>query len=146
MMSKELSIIIVTFKSEGKIFDCLNSIPKDIDVLVVENSNNTSFKSSVENKYQNVKCILLGENKGYSVANNIGLNNVKKKYALVLNPDTILSKNAIDNFFITANRYDDFWLIGPANDQKLAKDFKDGDVTEVDNLKGFAIFFNKIID
>ena len=58
---------------------------------------------------------LTGENKGYSVANNIGLKSkVKTKYALVLNPDTILDKNAIKNFLNTAKKNNEFWLIGPA--------------------------------
>jgi GT2 family glycosyltransferase len=43
----------------------------------------------------------------------LDLKKVKTKYALVLNPDTILEKEAIKNFFITAKKIKDFWLIGP---------------------------------
>ena len=142
MQLKELSIIIVTFKSEKKIFDCLNSIPNLVKVKIIENSNNKSFKESIESNYQNVECILTGENKGYSVANNIGLKKINTKYALVLNPDTILDKDAIKNFFITAKNYKDFWLIGSANDQDRNICLKDDKTLEVDNLKGHAIFFN----
>jgi N-acetylglucosaminyl-diphospho-decaprenol L-rhamnosyltransferase len=142
MKPKDLSIVIVTFKSESKIFNCLNSIPSDHDVIVVENSNNLNFKSDIEKKYVNVKCFLTGTNKGYAIANNIGLKNVKTKYALVLNPDTIVEKNAIENFLITADKFKDFWLIGPANDQSVNYEFQEKEVKEVDNLKGFAIFFN----
>ena len=142
MESKELSIVIVTFKSEGKIFNCLDSIPNSINVKIIENSNNENFKRKIESKYRNVKCILTGSNKGYAVANNIGLNSADTKYALILNPDTILDKTAIDNFFITEKKLDDFWLIGPASDQQIDRDFKDSHILEVDNLKGFAIFFN----
>ena len=142
MKSKDLSIVIVTFKSESKIFNCLNSIPSNLDVIVVENSNNLNFKSEIEKKYVNVKCFLTGTNKGYATANNMGLKKVKTKYALVLNPDTIVGKNAIENFLITANKFKDFWLIGPANDQSVNYEFQEKKVKEVDNLKGFAIFFN----
>ena len=142
MKPKDLSIVIVTFKSESKIFNCLNSIPSDHDVIVVENSNNLNFKSDIEKKYVNVKCFLTGTNKGYAIANNIGLKNVKTKYALVLNPDTIVEQNAIENFLITADKFKDFWLIGPANDQSVNYEFQEKKVKEVDNLKGFAIFFN----
>ena len=142
MKPKDLSIVIVTFKSESNIFNCLNSIPSDHDVIVVENSNNLNFKSDIEKKYVNVKCFLTGTNKGYAIANNIGLKNVKTKYALVLNPDTIVEKNAIENFLITADKFKDFWLIGPANDQSVNYEFQEKKVKEVDNLKGFAIFFN----
>ena len=142
MESKELSIVIVTFKSELKIFDCLEAIPRYIKVIVVENSNNEFFKKEIESKYNNVNCILTGENKGYAAANNIGLTNVETKFALVLNPDAILQKNAVENFFKITIKNDDFWLIGPGNDQNVNLDFKNENTIEVENLKGFAIFFN----
>tara|TARA_B100000768_G_C11214645_1_gene347601 strand:+ start:72 stop:905 length:834 start_codon:yes stop_codon:yes gene_type:complete len=142
MYSKELSIVVVTFKSEGKIFNCLDSIPDNVQVIIVENSNNEKFKKQIEEKYENVKCILTGSNKGYAAANNIGLKLVKTKYALVANPDTILNENAVNNFLISANKFQDFWLIGPANDQSINSDFKENNIKEVNNLKGFAIFFN----
>ena len=53
------------------IFSCLDSIPDKIKVIVVENSNNKKFKEIIEQKYRNVKCIISGENKGYSVGNNM---------------------------------------------------------------------------
>ena len=142
MESKELTIVIVTFKSEEKILNCLKSISNEISVLVVENSNNANFKRKIESNFTNVNCILTGENKGYSTANNIGLKLVKTKYALVLNPDTILNKDAINFFLRDADLVKDFWLIGPANDQMKNLDFKENNLKEVDNLKGFAIFFN----
>ena len=142
MESKELTIVIVTFKSEEKVLNCLKSISNEISVLVVENSNNANFKRKIENNFTNVNCILTGENKGYSTANNIGLKLVKTKYALVLNPDTILNKDAINFFLRDADLVKDFWLIGPANDQMTNLEFKENNLKEVDNLKGFAIFFN----
>ena len=142
MESKELTIIIVTFKSEEKIFKCLKSISDKTPVIVVENSNNEKFKNKIENIHNNVKCILTGKNQGYSIANNIGLNLVKTKFALVLNPDTILDKEAINNFFITSTKIKDFWLVGPANDQMKNLDFNEDNLKKVNNIKGFAMFFN----
>jgi len=141
MESKDLTIVIVTFKSDEKVINCLNSISDEIPIIIVENSNNKIFKSKIESSYHNVECILSGQNNGYSIANNIGLKRVKTKYALVLNPDTILSKDAIKNFLITARENKEFWLIGPANDQIGISHFENN-LAEVKNLKGFAIFFN----
>ena len=142
MESKELTIVIVTFKSDEKIINCLKSISTNIPVIVVENSDNKDFKKKIENISTNINCILVGNNNGYSVANNIGLKFVKTKYALILNPDTILDKDAIKNFFLTKEKVKDFWLIGPANNQIVKFDIQDNNLKEVDNLKGFAIFFN----
>ena len=142
MESIDLTIIIVTFKSEKKIANCLKSIPPQIKVLIIENSNNINFKKNIENQFSNSECILMGENKGYAAANNAGLKLVKTRYALVLNPDTILDKNAVENFLISAKKNDEFWLMGPANDQKKKINFDNNGLAEVENLKGFAIFFN----
>ena len=142
MNSKELTVVIVTFKSEAKIFNCLNSIGDQANIIVVENSQNIDFKKNIEKKFSNLKCILTSKNLGYAAANNIGLKQVKTKYALVLNPDTTLDKNAIQRFLEIIKKTKDFWLMGPANHQMVELDFGNNELIEVDNLKGFAIFIN----
>ena len=142
MNTNDLSAIITTFKSEDKIFSCLDSLPKDIRIFVVENSNNEMFKKEIEKKYVNAECILLGKNEGYSKSNNIGLSKVKSKYALVLNPDTVVEENTIENFLSSASENPDFWLMGPAKDQGEKIEITKNQITEVETLKGFAIFFN----
>ncbi len=144
-MSKNLTIIINTFKSEDKIFSCLDSIDSIFKVLVIENSNNDELKKKIESLYSNVQCILTGENLGYAKGNNLGLSKVNTKYALILNPDTTLEKNTIKNFFDTAEKIKDFAIIGPAkqnefNDSELKREPKD--LFEVKDLKGFAMFLN----
>ncbi len=144
-MSKNLTIIINTFKSEDKIFSCLDSIDSIFKVLVIENSNNDELKKKIESLYSNVQCILTGKNLGYAKGNNLGLSKVNTKYALILNPDTTLEKNTIKNFFDTAEKIKDFAIIGPAkqnefNDSDLKREPKD--LFEVKDLKGFAMFLN----
>ena len=63
---QNLSIIIVTLKSEQVIDECINSIDPEIPIIIVENSNNLNFKRDCENKYKNVKCILTNKNLGIS--------------------------------------------------------------------------------
>ena len=99
MELNDVSIVIVTFKSENKIFSCLDSIPQNHDIFIIENSNDINFKNKVERINNRITCILTGENKGYSAANNIGLLQVTSKYSLVLNPDTIVEKNALNKGF-----------------------------------------------
>ena len=142
MQLNQLTVIIVTFKSEEKIFSCLNTIPKDVKVIIVENSNDQKFKKYIENKYSNVNCILVGSNKGYAIANNIGLKQVNTKFGLILNPDTTLEKNTLKNFFESAEKNPDFWLFGPGNDQSDNISLEKNSIQEVSNLKGFGIFLN----
>jgi GT2 family glycosyltransferase len=150
-----VTIIIVTFKSEKVIYKCLSSINKKYPVLIIENSNNKAFKSFIEKKFLNVKCILTGKNLGFGKANNIGLRLAKTNYVLLLNPDTVLSTNTLQVLKSSADRIKDFALLAPIilNSNKLNYGFFDNskiinmkkgtDAFEVDYIKGFAMFFNK---
>ena len=145
MSDEKITIIINTFKSEEKIYNCLDSIPNTYKVVVVENSKNSEFKNKIEEKYSNVECILTGDNLGYAKGNNLGLSTVNSKYALILNPDAKLEKNTLKNFFITASKIKDFSIIGPAKQDELNENdisSEKEDFFEVNELKGFAMFLN----
>ena len=145
MINDKITVVINTFKSEDQINRCLDSIDKEIKVIVVENSKNTQFKNLIEKKYQNVECILSGENLGYAKGNNFGLSKVKSEYALILNPDASLEKNTIQNFFKIIQKIDDFAIVGPAKQEEYLKtefENKKNQPFEVDKLKGFAMFLN----
>ena len=43
-----LTAVIVTFKSNKVIHDCIKSIPEDIKIIVVDNSNDQEFKEKIE--------------------------------------------------------------------------------------------------
>jgi GT2 family glycosyltransferase len=147
------TIIIVTFKSEKVIHQCLSSIDDNYPVIIIENSNNKNFKKEIEDKFSNVKCILTGENLGFGKANNIGLRLAKTKYVFLLNPDTVLHKDALKILRGNADRIKNFALLAPiiTNSHELNYGFfnkkknntKNSDIFEVDYIKGFAMFFNK---
>ena len=89
---QNLSIVIVTLKSEKVIYDCINSINQNVPIIVVEQSNNQKFKDELESKYKNLRCILSKSNLGMGTGNNIGIKETKTDYVLILNPDVILEK------------------------------------------------------
>ena len=145
MDNNKITIVINTFNSEDKIYSCLNSIKSDFKVIIVENSNNLEFKNDLEKKYSNVSCFLTGSNLGYAKGNNLGLSKVETKYALVLNPDTTLEDDTLDNFFQSAKKLKDFSILGPAIQEEYKENLineKKSQLFEVDSLKGFAMFLN----
>ena len=81
MSIKDITIVITSFKSDKIIRNCLNSINRQCQVILIENSNNLSFNENLEKKFSNVECILTGANIGYGSANDIGLKKVTTKYA-----------------------------------------------------------------
>ena len=90
----QTTIVIVTFKSKI-IHKCIKNLCKKFKIIVIENSNNIKFKKDIESRYINTKCILSGSNQGFARANNIGLKKVKTKFALLINPDVIISTRQI---------------------------------------------------
>ena len=145
MSYDKITIVINTFKSEDKIHRCLNSIDPSVKIIIVENSNNLSFKNEIEKKYSNVDCLLSGLNLGYAKGNNLGLSKVKSDYALILNPDAFLEKETLNRLLLTAEKFKDFSVIGPAKQNEFStfdKNKDKEDVFKASYLKGFAMFFN----
>ncbi len=121
---QNLSIIIVTFKSENVIHQCLKSIPKEVQIIIVDNSNDKSFKENIESTYGNVKCILSPVNLGMGSGNNLGIKNIKTDYVLILNPDVVLYKNTIDEIINKQNNFKSFALIAPISDEAKYPNYK----------------------
>ncbi len=141
----DLTIVIVSFKSGDILHRCIKSIDKKFPIIIIENSIDQSLKLDLEQKYPNVNCILPTENLGYSGGNNLALSKVKTDFALILNPDVVLEKNCIENFFVTANKILDFGIIAPVSVDERYNNFdpiKDLDIKEVEYVKGFAMFFH----
>ena len=146
MSIQDITVIITSFRSGTKIRNCIQSIDKQIRVILVENSNDLEFKKNIEKEFDNVECILTGANLGYGRANNIGLKIVRTKYALILNPDTTLHKDAIENFLKVTQKIREFAIIGPyiqeEKNYEEKNNFDDLTAVPVINVKGFAMFLN----
>ena len=145
MVNKDITAVITSFRSENKILNCIKSLGQDIKIIVVENSNDKKLKDKLENEYSNLRCILSDKNLGYAKGNNLGLSMVKTKYALIINPDAEVQKEALDNFFSTVKINPNFAIIGPyiqeTKNNILSKEVKKG-LYPVKNVKGFAMFLN----
>ena len=145
MNNQDITIIITSFHSGEKIFNCINSIDKNIKIIVVENSNDQLLKEEILSRYNNVDCVLSKENLGYGAGNNLGLSKVETNYALIVNPDVTLKNDAIKQFFLRINKVENFGIIAPVSKNEKYNNFNidfDKDIKEVENVKGFAMFLN----
>ena len=146
MTNKDLTIVITTYKSEKKNEKCINSISSKYKIIIIENSNSKIFKEKIESKYKNVKCILANANLGYGKANNIGIKEAKTKYVLILNPDTELQNDALNNFFEFAESNEDFAIVGPNQNEfldiNLDTQSKNSRNYRTNKIKGYAMFLN----
>ena len=145
MNDQDITVIITSFHSGEKIFNCIESINKDVKIIVVENSNDQELKEKIQSKYKNVDCILSKQNLGYGAGNNLGLSKVLTNYALIVNPDVTLENDTIDNFFLTIKNIKNFGIIAPISKDEIYTNFSidsDKNLKEVESVKGFAMFLS----
>ena len=147
---QNLSVIIVSYKSDYVIENCINSIHSEIEIVVVDNSNNDQLKEKIETKYKNVKYILSKENLGMGAGNNLGIKNVNKDFVLILNPDVTLEKSSIDEMIIASQEIENFGIIAPLSDKseypnytlKRMNDFDPIKPFKVKSVDGYAMLLN----
>ena len=92
---KNITFVIVSFKSDHIIEKCIKSINSEIKIIIVENSNNVHVKDYLESKFLNVEVIIAKENLGYGRGNNLGISKINTQYAFILNPDAALEESSL---------------------------------------------------
>ena len=136
---QNLSVIIVSYKSDYVIENCINSIHSEIEIVVVDNSNNDQLKEKIETKYKNVKYILSKENLGMGAGNNLGIKNVNKDFVLILNPDVTLEKSSIDEMIIASQEIENFGIIAPLSDKSEYPNYTLKKMNDFDPIKPFKV-------
>ena len=145
---KNITFVIVSFRSGHIIEKCIKSINSKIKIIVVENSNNIQVKGYLENKFSNVQVIIAKKNLGYGKGNNLGISKVDTQYAFILNPDAILEENSLEKFYkAQIFLQDEFTILAPNlfnnygyflnSNKNINKE-----ILEVDYVKGFAMLIN----
>lgn len=97
------SIIIVCHNSSDVIKECLRSVAKhedssQVEIILVDNASRDEHKEiirSLEAEYNNVKSLLLEEDKGFSYANNRGYELSSGENIIIMNPDIIFTESVI---------------------------------------------------
>ena len=150
---QNLSIVIVTFKSEDVIHQCIRSIDNKIEIIVIENSNNNKFKEELEKKYNNVKCYITHKNLGMGAGNNLGIEYAKTDYVFILNPDVTLENSTIENIILASKKIFSFTILSPLSSNNIYPNYKliDGkkinletyEPFKVKSVDGYAMLLNK---
>ena len=146
-----LTFIIVTFKSEHIIYDCIESLPVNSNIIIVENSNNQELKEDLKKKYPKIK-VVVQENVGMGAANNRGIKLCKTDYAFIINPDVKFYKDTLDELISFSLSTNDYSILAPISDDLDYPNYKiknkkifnnELDFLSVDTVDGFAMLINK---
>lgn len=119
--NKETTIIIVTYKSAHIVGEALKNIAdKGYKIIIVDNNSQDDLENYLAKNYQNsqIELIKLGQNLGFSKANNIALRKTTTKYALLLNPDAIITEQSIENLVEQADKKVEIALVGAFDTKK----------------------------
>lgn len=97
----KLSVIIVNYNVKFYLEQCLLSVfkaTKNIatEVFVVDNHSRDGSVDYLTDRFPSVNIISSNHNLGFARANNIAIRQCSGQYVLLLNPDTIVGENALD--------------------------------------------------
>ena len=145
------TFVIVTYKSELIIHECLKTLPEDYNKIIVENSGNVNLKKDLEKTYKNLE-VFISSNRGMGASNNFGIGKCNTDFAYVINPDVKFKNDTIKELINGMKKIDDFAIASPmCNDSKYPnytpiKNLSNSTVEKilsVDRIDGYSMLINK---
>lgn len=124
---KDLSIIIINYKTPSHLRQCIKSIQKhapkmDYEIIVVDNNSQDGTVQMIEDdfmynyknqKISNVELIANNENLGFPKAVNQGIKKSNGKYILLLNPDITILENSLEQMIAYMQKHPNVAVLGP---------------------------------
>ena len=113
-----LSVVIVNYQTFEMTKNTINSIlehsyPFSYEIIVVDNASSDDSLSRLQEYFKDkVKFIASSENNGFAAGNNQALRQVKSDYVLLLNSDTIVWENTLENIYAYMENHEDVGACG----------------------------------
>lgn len=95
---------------------CLNSIPTEYDVVVVDNNSSDETRAFIKEHFPHIILFEENENLGFGQANNKGISyalNHGAEHVFLLNQDAYLSPNTIDKLISVSTTNPEYGILGP---------------------------------
>ena len=146
--NEKLTIILVSFHSNHIIENLINTLEKNIRIIVIENSLNNEIKTYLEKKFKNVQVIIPKENLGQGGGINLGLSLVKTEFSLYLDIDTVPDQDMIEILLKNAEKIKNFSILAPKvknfnyTDELYIEHNKDKNCHKMKFITGCALLFN----
>jgi N-acetylglucosaminyl-diphospho-decaprenol L-rhamnosyltransferase len=114
----DISVVIVSWNVARLLADCLDSLQRCSDglvleVWVVDNASSDNTVQLVRSQYPWVHLIANPDNRGFARANNQGFQRARGRSVFILNPDTIVRDGAIRALFQFLMEHHDVGMVGP---------------------------------
>lgn len=109
----DVTVVVVSYNSAAVIEACLAPLAGAKAVIVVDNASGDESRERVRHVRPDAEIILNAHNPGYGSAVNQGFARVRTPYALLINPDAVLSADAVAAMVATARASANTGLIAP---------------------------------
>lgn len=118
MGNLDLSIVIVTWNSAPYIVDCIRSITISaqdyrFEIILVDNNSGDNTIALVKRCFPTVRIFPQRTNLGFGQANNVGISDAIGTFILLLNPDTLVNKQAITTMYTFLEGQTEVGAVGP---------------------------------
>ena len=104
-----VSVIVLNYNAGELLLNCIKSIKKsaykNLEIIVVDNISTDKSQKICKEKYPDIKLIQNDENFGYCEGNNIGIREAEGDYIIILNPDTIVESDWIEELISAYNKF-----------------------------------------
>jgi len=135
---KDITLIVVTYRSENLILKNLDALKK-FPVIIFDNSNSDKLNSIIDG-FENIKLIRSKKNLGYGIGNNLAISHSKTPFILIVNPDIIINENSIKILFDSfLNDPENIGILGPSLYDQNMNRRTNGSISYIDHLKGIKI-------
>lgn len=136
---KDITLIIVNYKSEKLIIQNLQIIKK-FPTIIINNSKSNEFNELI-NDSKNIELIIPDSNLGYGKANNLGVNKSKTPYVLIINPDILLNEEFINILYSTYLNYNyNIGILGPSLYDSNMKRRTNGSISHIKRVRGRKLY------
>src|ERR1700740_1680441 len=115
----KLSIIIICYNDAECLGACLESIyshkapPFEFEVIITDNGSSDGSLALVEANFPQVRLLANGANLGFGPGNNAGAARARGEYLLILNPDTIVHRGALERLVEFLDTHPGAGMVGP---------------------------------
>ena len=104
-----VSVIVLNYNAGELLVNCVNSLKKseytNLEILVVDNISSDGSQKKCKEQFPDIRLIQNEKNLGYCGGNNVGIREAKGEFIVILNPDTIVDPNWLNELIIAYDKF-----------------------------------------
>ncbi|HUS69448.1 MAG TPA: glycosyltransferase family 2 protein [Anaerolineae bacterium] len=115
----DLSVVIVSYNTRELLRGCLGSVLAVLDsrvkheVIVVDNASTDGSVAMIRDSFPQVCLLANSQNRGFAAGNNQAIQQSSGQYVMLLNPDTLVLKGALESLMALLEERRDAGVVGP---------------------------------